>query len=82
MRLFIGLLTASLLTSCISFVGERGNGVMTEETFQVGEFNRIEVGGEFIIRLTQGEGNEVKIEADENLLDYICLLYTSDAADD
>lgn len=71
MRLIIGLVATLWLTSCVGLVGERGNGVRIEETITVDEFDRLEIGGEFIVKLSQSEGREVLIEADENLLDYI-----------
>ena len=71
MRLIIGFITTLLFTSCIGLVGERGNGERIEETITIDDFERIEIGGEFIVKLTQGEGDEVLIEGDENLLDFI-----------
>ena len=71
MRLIIGFFAVGLMTSCLDLVGERGNGVRVEESFKVDDFDQIEIGGEFIVKLTQEDSNEVIIEADENLFDYL-----------
>ena len=71
MRLVIGLIVALGLTSCFGILGERGNGVMIEEKIKIDEFDKIDIGGEFIIKLTQGNSLEVVVEVDENLLDYL-----------
>ena len=71
MRLFIGLPAIILLTSCLGIVSEKGNGNRTEQSFSVDEFDKIDVKGEFIVKLTEAKSGDVLIEADENLFDFI-----------
>ena len=71
MRLIIGFIAALVLNSCLGLVGERGNGVRVEETIKVDEFDKVEIGGAFIVKLTPDNASNVVIEADENLIDYI-----------
>jgi hypothetical protein len=71
MRLIIGLLATVMFSSCIDLVSERGNGVRVKETFTVDDFDRIEVGGAFIVKLSQENSNEIVVETDENLFDYL-----------
>lgn len=71
MRLIIVLIAAFWLTSCIGLVGEKGNGDRVEKTYNVSDFEELSVGGEFIVRLTQGQTSKVMVEADENLLEFI-----------
>lgn len=71
MRLILVSLTTLVLTSCIDLVGERGNGIRVEESFTVDDFEKIDVGGAFIVKITQENSNEITLEADENLVDYI-----------
>lgn len=73
MRLIAAFIVTVLMTSCIGIFSERGNGVRKKESFEVADFQRIDIGGNFIINLTEGEPGEVIIESDENLFDYIDL---------
>lgn len=71
MRLILTVSLGLFLTSCLELVGERGNGVRVEETITVDDFDRIDIGGAFIVKISQANSNDVTIEVDENLLDYI-----------
>ena len=71
MRLIIGFIALLFITSCIDLASERGNGVRIEEKITIDEFDRLEIGGAFIVKLTQDESDEVIVETDENLLDFI-----------
>ena len=66
------LVAATLLafTACET-IAERGNGVMTTETYDVEAFSRIDTRGNYSIVLEEGNEEQVIIEADENLQDYI-----------
>ena len=69
--LLIGLQLA--ITSC-NFISDRridGNGVSTSQTRSVGDFHSIRGSGGMDIIVSQGPVNSLKIEADENLLQYI-----------
>jgi hypothetical protein len=65
---FIGL---SLTSSCILADGIKGNGNVVTEERSVSGFDAISVGGAYDVYLTQGSGEELKIEAESNLMEYI-----------
>jgi Putative auto-transporter adhesin, head GIN domain len=62
-----------VLSSCHYIGGERvrGNGSVKTETRSVGSFSGIRVGGAYKVYLLQDSLSSVKIEADENLQEYI-----------
>ncbi len=60
-----------VLPNCGGMLGERGNGVIVTENFSVSDFNRIEVEGNFEIRLEKSGNPGVSVTTDENLLDFI-----------
>lgn len=49
----------------------RGNGVDATDVRNEGSFHSVKSAGAFDVYLTQGEGSQVKIEAEENLMKYI-----------
>ena len=61
------------LASCQGFMGKRvhGNGNIKTEDRHVSEFKNVEVGGAAKVLVSQGDHSSVKIETDENLLQYI-----------
>lgn len=69
------LLFAFLLsiTSCRYVMGKRinGDGVRSSQDRQVGDFSGVTASGSFDIIVTNGPTNALKIEADQNLLQYI-----------
>lgn len=67
------LVSAVTLSSCFSFGGERvrGNGDVKTEERQLGDFNGVESYGSFDVYLTTDDNYSVKVEADDNLLQYI-----------
>ena len=73
------LLTFSL-SSCyyLGFKRIRGNGVMASETRNTGAFSGVHVKGGIDVVLIQGTGNELKIEGDQNLLQYIQVVQNGD----
>lgn len=75
MRKHLWLLIALpvLLGSCRHFFGKkiRGNGVVKTEERSVSPFKNVEVQGAMGVYVSQGEIKPVKIEGDENLLQYI-----------
>jgi hypothetical protein len=60
-------------TSCHFGSGKRisGNGVVKSETRSVGSFNSIDVSGSIDVYVKQDSIASVRIEADENLLEYV-----------
>jgi len=62
-----------LTSSCRMMGGKRveGNGNIKTEERSVGAFSRVEVHGSIDVYVTQGELKPVRIEGDENLLQYI-----------
>lgn len=68
------LLTLPLfLGSCHEFMGKRvhGNGNIRTEDRPVSDFKNVEVGGAAKVLVSQGDHASVKIEGDENLLQYM-----------
>ena len=74
MRKYIWLVIAlPLLSSCRHFWGKRvrGNGNIKTEERSVSSFKNVEVSGAINVFVSQGDLKPVKIEGDENLLQYI-----------
>ncbi|HTQ64181.1 MAG TPA: head GIN domain-containing protein [Puia sp.] len=75
MRKYIWLLAALplLIGSCRFVTGKRvhGNGVIKSEERSVSTFKNVEVSGAINVYVSQGDIKPVKIEGDENLLQYI-----------
>ena len=69
--LLSGLVIAGLMftTSCIN--GISGNGDVEVRIESIDDFDRLEIDGNFKVFLTQSDRPGLKIEADENLLEYI-----------
>ena len=69
---FLFLAFPLLLSSCF-FGGERikGNGNLKTEQRNVSAFDRVEAHGAVTLLVTQGALQPVRIEGDENLLQYI-----------
>ena len=68
------LLAFSLVSTSCRYIGGkrvRGNGHITTETRTVGEFNSVRAGGAYNVYVTQDSQFSVKVEADENLMEYI-----------
>lgn len=70
---FIALTAVILLGSCRLFGGERirGNGNIVNVQRNMGAFNSIEAGGAVEVRVKQDNANTVRIETDENLLEFL-----------
>lgn len=69
----LSLVFAGIFCSCRYFGGERihGNGIIKNEERKVGSFTAINVSGSMNVYVTQDSSYSVKIEADENLMEYI-----------
>ena len=82
MRRYLWLLLALplLLGSCRHFFGKRvrGNGVIKTEDRSVSSFKNVEVSGAINVYVSQGETKSVKVEGDENLLQYIEVIQEGD----
>lgn len=68
-RIFLGLVIAFALNSCINTID--GNGEVTKEQRAVSSFNKIDISGGYEVLINQGDMERLEIEADENLLEYI-----------
>lgn len=68
-RIFLGIVIAITLNSCINTID--GNGNVKNETRAVNSFNKIDISGGFEIIINQGKRERVEIEADDNLLELI-----------
>jgi len=75
MRQIFVIAVSSLLffSSCREIFAKRirGNGNITTQTRTAGEFNTIEVSGDIDVYAKQDSSSSVKVEADENLQQYI-----------
>lgn len=71
--LFIAFISVFIFSSCQYFGGERirGNGHITSRQENVGSFNGIDVGGAINVRIKQDQSQSVKIETDENLMEFL-----------
>jgi carbon monoxide dehydrogenase subunit G len=73
-KLFYGvivlLFTGFTLGSC-GLKRVKGNGEIVTSTRSEGDFNAVKAAGSFDVFFSQGETNEIRIEADENLMRYI-----------
>lgn len=65
------LLTTSFAGGCMMGTGVRGNGNVVKEERNIKAFDEIQISGAYTIYLTQGNKEELIIEADENLMDLI-----------
>lgn len=64
-------LITGLLFGCNHVIGERGNGIIVTNRFDVDKFTSLEASGNFNIRLERSETPYVTITTDENLQDLI-----------
>jgi hypothetical protein len=74
MRIFIpAVLICCLLVSCHFMGGERvsGNGRISSKAHDADNFNRVDVSGAVVVHVRQQSTPSVKIETDENLLEYV-----------
>ncbi|HEV9037742.1 MAG TPA: head GIN domain-containing protein [Puia sp.] len=69
-----------LLLSCDDYSGKRvhGNGNVRTEDRSVGNFKNVDVSGAATVLVTQGEKCSIRIEADDNLMQYIEVQQTGD----
>jgi hypothetical protein len=68
--LLLGL-TAGFFSGCDYAIGIEGDGNVVTENRKVSSFDQIDVSGAFTVVLKQGEGEEVIVEADQNLHEII-----------
>jgi Putative auto-transporter adhesin, head GIN domain len=72
MRILLFAISALLLSSCHFLMDKvAGNGHIVTRERSAGSFNSVEVSGAFKVHVRQDPGNGVKIETDENLMEYI-----------
>ncbi len=68
------MICISLFSGGCEYIGGkrvRGNGVTSTQQRNVGDFTGIDVSGPFKVFISQGSVSSVKIEADENLMEYV-----------
>jgi len=68
-RIFLGLVIALTLNSCIDVLD--GNGEVVKEKRTISSFNKIDISGAYEVLINQGNDERLTIEADENLLEII-----------
>lgn len=74
MRLLTLLLLFMLTLSSCHFTGGKritGNGTMASESRSISGFSGVEIAGPYDVYLSQGEQYSVRIEGDQNLLEYV-----------
>ena len=67
---FLMLASTGLMGGCI-LDGVKGNGNVVKQDRKVSDFTSVEISGAFTVYLYQGSSESLKIEADENLMEYI-----------
>lgn len=72
---FFALLSIVIFSSCGFFGGKRikGNGVIKTETRSAGTFTGIDVSGAADVYVKQDSAYSVRVEADENLMEYLII---------
>jgi hypothetical protein len=68
-QIFLGLLIAFTLNSCVD--SSDGNGNVVSEKRNISSFNKISISGAYEVLLNNGTQEKLEIEADENLLELI-----------
>jgi len=68
--ILLATLIGFIVSSC-GFWGIRGNGRVKEEKRTIEDFQRIQAGGAFTIKIHVGQPTSLKITAEDNLLGYI-----------
>src|SRR5258705_13981586 len=71
--ILLSFLISIILMSCRFVTDKRiyGNGVIKSETRSVGSFNSVDVSGNIDVYVKQDSVASVKIEGDEDLLEYV-----------
>lgn len=69
----IAVFAVLAFSSCHYMMGERirGNGHITSRDERVGSFTSVDVGGAISVSIKQDQNHSVKIETDENLMEFI-----------
>jgi hypothetical protein len=70
-KAMVSVIIIAFIISACGFWGVRGNGKIKNETRTISEFERMEAGGAFTIKIYVGSAPSLKISAEENLLSYI-----------
>ncbi|MER2997445.1 head GIN domain-containing protein [Pontibacter populi] len=65
------VIALALLSGTIIAQDVKGNGTLKTQTRKVADFEGIKVSGGFIVEIKQGKQEELRIEAEENLMDNI-----------
>lgn len=74
MKKLITIVILLVFTTSVSsqwFGKVRGNGDMVTKTRNVGEYDKVSVGGSFDVKLYEGTEGKLTITVDENLLEYL-----------
>ena len=71
--IYFSLTVVLVLSSCVTLFDNRhkGNGNVTVEERQVSPFDKIEINGVFNVHLAQGDTENVEVEIDQNLQQYV-----------
>lgn len=71
--LFLAAVSTMLFTSCREVFAKRirGNGNITTQTRSAGQFNSVEVSGNINVYAKQDSSSAIRVEADENLQQYV-----------
>lgn len=71
LRTFLLLLFSLAFFTACNFWGVRGNGRVKLQNRDIEEFERLEIGGAFVVKVDVGKNPSIKISAEENLLPLI-----------
>ncbi len=71
LKIIFGILILSLSLSSCDLKYKKGNGNVTLNEHELHEFRKINIGGDYNVKLFKAENNFIRIEADENLMSYI-----------
>jgi hypothetical protein len=81
MRRFVIIASAAIVLASCEFRGNRrirGNGTASSQLRSVGSFSKVDVSGPYEVIVTQGDAESVRVEADENLQQYIEVVVQGD----
>ena len=65
------ILISFSLTGCLFKTTINGSGFVSEEQRSVSSFDKIQINGSFTVDLSQGDFENVEVEIDDNLQEYV-----------
>lgn len=68
----------AVTVAACQFGGIRGSGEIVEQTHEVDEFQRLEVGHSFDVEVVAGDEPSVRVEADDNVMEHVAARVSGD----